>query len=252
MSRARLEEHREIWESKPVLAAVYSVWFDALLATVAPGARVLEVGAGPGFLAAHARARRPDLSWIASDVIFAPWNDLTADGLALPIRTAALDAILAVDLVHHLARPAAFFREVARVLRPGGHLAVVEPWLTPLSFPIYRWLHQEGCTPGLDPWRPFPEGRGGAKDAFEGDAAVVWRLVRDTQEAHWRQLGLDPPRTVVLNGFAYLLTLGFRRASLLPRPLAAPLVRVDGATRKLARWLGLRAQVTWSRTLTSS
>jgi SAM-dependent methyltransferase len=244
VSRAQLEEHREIWAGKPVLSAVYAVWFDALLATVARGARVLEVGAGPGFLSAHARSHRPDLSWVASDVTFVPWNDLVADGLALSFRSSAFDAILALDLVHHLARPAEFFREVARVVRPGGHLAVVEPWVTPLSFPIYRWLHQEGCTPGLDPWSPFgPE----AKDAFEGDAAVVWRLVRDTPPARWRELGLEPPTTAVLNGFPYLLTLGFRRASLLPPSLVGPLVRLDRATRPLASWLGLRAHVTWRR-----
>ncbi len=244
MSRERLEEHREIWNGKPVLSAVYSVWFDALLATVARGARVLEVGAGPGFFSAHARARRPDLRWVASDVTLVPWNDLVADGLLLPFRPSAFEAILAVDLVHHLARPAEFFREVARVVRPGGHLSVVEPWLTPLSFPVYRWLHQEGCTPGLDPWSPFGRER---KDAFEGDAAVVWRLVRDTPSEKWRELGLEMPSTVVLNGFAYLLTLGFRRASLLPPSLVGPLKGLDRSTGGLAPWLGLRALVTWTR-----
>jgi SAM-dependent methyltransferase len=247
VSRVQLEEHREIWKEKAVLSAVYAVWFDALLAPVARGARVLEVGAGPGFLSDHARLKRPDLRWVASDVTFVPWNGLVADGLALPVRTAAVDAVLAVDLVHHLARPAAFFREVARVVRPGGHLSVVEPWVTPLSFPIYRWLHQEGCTPGLDPWSPFGPG---AKDAFEGDAAVVWRLVRDTPAERWRELGLEPPGTVVLNGFPYVLSLGFRRGSLLPPSLVAPLLRLDRATRSLASWLGLRAHVTWRRPAT--
>ena len=244
MSLSRLEEHRKIWQDKPVLAPVYAVWFDALLDPVVHGGRVLEVGAGPGFFSAHARARRPDLAWIASDVTVVPWNDLAADGLALCFRPSTFDAILAVDLIHHLARPAAFFREAARVLRPGGHLAVVEPWVTPLSFPIYRWLHQEGCTLRLDPWSPFGTG---AKDAFDGDAAVVWRLVRDTPPARWRDLGLEPPRTAVLNGFAYLLTLGFRPGSLLPPSFVSPLLRLDRATRPLSSWVGLRAHVTWMR-----
>lgn len=247
MSGARLREHREIWQGKPVLAAVYSIWFDALLATVAPGSRVLEVGAGPGFLSAHARARRPDLAWVASDVVEVPWNDLVADGLELPVRRGAIDAILAMDLVHHLAQPAAFFREAARVLRPGGHVAVVEPWVTPLSFPIYRWLHQEGCTLSLDPWNPFGAADPRRKDAFDGDAAVVWRLVRDTPEGRWRELGLEPPRAAVLNGFAYLLSLGFRRASLLPAALLPLMLGLDRGTGRLARWAGLRAEVVWKR-----
>ena len=31
MSLARLNEHRRVWQSKPVLREVYRVWFDALL-----------------------------------------------------------------------------------------------------------------------------------------------------------------------------------------------------------------------------
>jgi SAM-dependent methyltransferase len=246
MSRERLESHRAIWDGKPALGAVYAVWFDWLLGTVAPGGRVLEVGAGPGFLSAYARARRPDLRWVASDVTAVPWNDLVADGLALPFPAGAFDAILALDLVHHLARPGAFFVEAARVLRPCGHVAVVEPWVTPLSFPIYRWLHEEGCTPGLDPWNPFGVSSA-PKDAFAGDAAVVWRLVRDTPEARWREMGLDPPRATVLNCFAYLLSLGFRPGSLLPRSLVPFLLRADRRTGALAPWLGLRVQVLWTR-----
>ena len=184
-------DHRAIWQGKPSLEAVYAVWFDWLLGTVVPGSRVLEVGAGPGLLSSYARARRPDLRWVASDLIAVPWNDVVADGLALPFPAGAFDAILALDLVHHLARPGEFFAEAARVLRPRGHVAVVEPWVTPLSFPIYRWLHEEGCTLGLDPWHPFGVSSA-RKDAFAGDAAVVWRLVRDTPDVRWREMGFDP------------------------------------------------------------
>src|SRR5262249_45174681 len=142
-----LADHRRIWTAKPVLADVYSVWFEALLGALdSSHRRVLEPGAGPGFFADYARRHRPELTWISADVLAAPWNDVAADGLRMPFRTSALDAILAVDLVHHLARPGLFFAEAARVLAPGGRVSVVEPWVTPLSYPIYRWLHQEGCT----------------------------------------------------------------------------------------------------------
>ena len=47
--------------SKPELLAVYEVWFDLLLETLPQGAVAVEVGAGMGTFAAHARRRRPDL-----------------------------------------------------------------------------------------------------------------------------------------------------------------------------------------------
>lgn len=245
MSLDRLLEHRRLWRIKPSLAEAYGVWFESLLETIPPSARVLEVGAGPGLLSEYGRTHRPDLDWVASDLLEAPWNDLVADGLRLPFADGTFDAIAAVDLVHHLARPAAFFAEAARVLRSPGHIVVIEPWVTVLSYPIYRFLHQEGCRLRLDPWDPFPARE--EKEAFDGDSGVVWRLLRDTAAVHWEGLGFRAPGLDLFNGFAYLATLGFRPGSLLP-PAAAPwLSMFDRWSRPLSSLLALRARVVWEK-----
>jgi len=247
VSVARLEEHARIWAAKPALRAVYAVWFDALLAAAPAGARVVEVGAGPGLFAAYARARRPDLRWIASELAPAPWNDVVADAQALPFLSGGADAVLGLDIVHHVARPRAFFAEVARVLRPGGRLAVVEPWVTPLSFVVYRYFHQEDCAEPADPWDPF-RSAGGGKDLFDGNAAIPRALVRATPAGQWADLGLAAPQVTLLNAFAYLLTLGFRDTSLLPAAAAPAAVWTDRALRALAPLAALRATVVWERT----
>jgi SAM-dependent methyltransferase len=246
MSRERLDEHRRVWAAKPVLAQVYGVWFDALLSELPPG-RALEVGAGPGFLREYARPRRPDISWIAVDVIPAPWNDLAADVLELPLGSGTVGSVVGLDLVHHLASPRRFFQETARVLSPGGRIVVVEPWVTPLSFPIYRWLHEEGCTLGLNPWDPFHLKEGETKKAFQGDAAVVRRLLVETSAREWQSLGFRPPRRRILNGFAYLLSLGFKKGSLLPRRATPFFLGLDQRLRSAAPLLGMRALVVWER-----
>jgi SAM-dependent methyltransferase len=244
VSLERLHEHRRLWCSKPVLARVYAPWFDALLAAAARGVRVLEVGAGPGFLELAARDRRSDLRWVASDLHPAPWNDLAADAGRLPVATASVGAVLGIDVLHHVPEPAAFFRESARVLGPAGRLALVEPWITPFSWLIYRLFHQEDCRLSVDPWRPFP---GPAKDSFDGDAAVPWKILRATPPPAWRELGFAPPRLVRLNAFGYLLSLGFRPGSLLPVWLAAPMAALDRATRGLAPLTALRALLVWEK-----
>jgi hypothetical protein len=116
-----------------------------------------------------------------------------------------------------------------------------------LSYPIYRFLHQEGCTLGLDPWNPFRLGEGEGKDAFEGDAAVPWRLVRKTPSSTWADLGFDPPQVRIFNCFAYLLSLGFKEGNLLPRGAARFFLDLDRLSGAAAGGLGLRALLTWNR-----
>lgn len=52
---------------------------------------------------------------------------LLADVAALPVRTGSLDAVFAAGLIAHLPRPAENLRELARVVRPGGLLALFHP-----------------------------------------------------------------------------------------------------------------------------
>jgi hypothetical protein len=113
-----------------------------------------------------------------------------------------------------------------------------------LSWPIYRFIHQEACRLSVDPWRPFPTDH---KDSFDGDAAVPWKMARGTPAERWIDLGLRPPRVVRLNGFAYLLSLGFRPASLLPAASAPAAIAMDRATLPLAPLTALRAVLTWDR-----
>jgi SAM-dependent methyltransferase len=242
VSLERLREHRRLWTAKPVLQDVYGVWFRALLSRVPAQARVLEVGAGPGLFREWAQAHRPDLRWIATDLVAAPWNDVAADATALPLRSASIDLVVGIDVLHHLAQPHQLFAEAARVTTGGGRLVLLEPWITPLSYPIYRIAHEEGCTLGVDPWTPFGAG---SKDAFDGDQAIPWKIVRSTKDAAWRELGLAAPSVTTLNGFAYLATLGFRPSTLLPRRLTAPLQWGDRVLAPLSRWVGMRALIEW-------
>jgi SAM-dependent methyltransferase len=50
-----------------------------------------------------------------------------ADAIALPFVDGAFASVFVRDLLHHLPDPAAALAEAVRVLRPGGHLLVLEP-----------------------------------------------------------------------------------------------------------------------------
>lgn len=52
---------------------------------------------------------------------------IEADSMRLPLAAGAFDAVLASGLVHHLPDPAEGLRELARVTRRGGRLALFHP-----------------------------------------------------------------------------------------------------------------------------
>ncbi|MFF7893267.1 class I SAM-dependent methyltransferase [Streptomyces sp. NPDC007907] len=52
---------------------------------------------------------------------------LLTDVAALPLRSGSLDAVFGAGLISHLGSPAEDLRELARVVRPGGVLALFHP-----------------------------------------------------------------------------------------------------------------------------
>ncbi|MCQ4207917.1 class I SAM-dependent methyltransferase [Streptomyces longispororuber] len=87
-----------------------------LRAAVGPSGTVLGADLTPAMLAAAVRAGRDGLGQL-----------LLTDVSRLPLRAGALDAVFGAGLISHLPRPAENLRELARVVRPGGILALFHP-----------------------------------------------------------------------------------------------------------------------------
>jgi SAM-dependent methyltransferase len=77
----------------------------------------------------------PGVAYIGMDWPVSPdkaRQDVTGDATRLPFCGAAFDTVLATELLEHLPDPEQFLHEVARVLRPEGHLLLSVPFLEPL------------------------------------------------------------------------------------------------------------------------
>ncbi|MFJ9821652.1 class I SAM-dependent methyltransferase [Streptomyces sp. NPDC101151] len=87
-----------------------------LRAAVGPSGVVAGVDLTPAMLQAAVRAGRNREGRL-----------VLADVAALPLRSGSLDAVFAAGLIAHLPKPTENLRELVRVVRPGGTLALFHP-----------------------------------------------------------------------------------------------------------------------------
>lgn len=130
-------------------------------AEVGPATRVLDVATGPGYAAGRAAARGAEAlgADVAAEILMLArelWPQVTfrtADAHALPFDNDSFDAVVANFLIPHLADHEQAVGEFARVLAPGGKLALStwdEPERVGLLWPVVAAVRSVGAQPSPD------------------------------------------------------------------------------------------------------
>jgi len=197
---------RQIIADKKFLHQVYEEWYEHIVRSLPPGDEpVLEVGSGAGFLKDYV----PGL--ISSEVFLAPGLDVVADAMRLPFGNRSLRGIVMTDVLHHVPNVRKFFSEATRCVRPGGVIAMIEPWITAWSRIIYSH-HHEPFEPNAPSWEiPSTGPLSGA------NIALPWILfARDAAEFKkefpaWHLKSIEPTMP-----FRYLISGGVSMRSLMP------------------------------------
>ncbi len=209
MSHEKLAEHRRVWQEKRVLREIYHRWYEAICSSCAGADRILEIGGGSGNLKEFCS----DI--ITSDYIFCNWLDLNLDAHHLPFRAGSLNSIVAIDVLHHLQNPVLFLYEVRRALCAGGRLVLLEPFISPWSYPVYRFVHPEDVDFSFDVFsRTVPPGE---KDPFDGNMAIATLLFsRKLDEFDRRFPDMPMIKRCYSDFLLYPLSGGFDHPSLVP------------------------------------
>jgi ubiquinone/menaquinone biosynthesis C-methylase UbiE len=126
----------------PLFRRIYRRFVADLASEVPHGARLLDVGTGPGYLLGYLARERPDLHLFGLDLSHAmvskgrrrllglnpgsAINALAGDAQALPVRAASCDQLLVTFSFHIWPEPSRAAAEMGRVLKPGGRAWIYE------------------------------------------------------------------------------------------------------------------------------
>ncbi|UGV25858.1 class I SAM-dependent methyltransferase [Rhodopseudomonas boonkerdii] len=236
---ARPVEYRQIWDQKPTLRRLYADYHRRLLAECGDGP-VLDIGGGT----ANIKDVRKDV--VSIDILPFRGIDVACDAHRLPFPNGYFSGIVMLDVLHHLARPVAFLQEAARVLRPGGRLTMIEPGMSTVAYPFYRFLHEEPAEMGADPFYEPP--LDAERDPFDSNQAIPTLLFENRDnvvEVKRRVPELVLKRVDWLSLFAYPLSGGFKRWCLVPDgAVNSVLCLEDALPRWVRRFFGFRLFVT--------
>jgi SAM-dependent methyltransferase len=97
------------------------------------GALMLNIGSG---------IHKPHPNVLNVDIFYYKGVDLVANGEILPFQTDTVDAIICENLLEHVPRPEKLVGEMYRVLKPGGGIYIVTPFVYPFHASpndFYRW-----------------------------------------------------------------------------------------------------------------
>lgn len=159
----------------------------------------VELGCGAGMSRGLIRSKR----LVLTDHAEYEWLDVKkVDALHTPFADASFDFALSVNVVHHLAHPLRFFKEMARILRPGGRLIIQDVHCSIFLRLALRLQRHEGYDYNVDVFDDEAICTD-PNDEWAGNNAIVDLLLEDRA----RFLESTPQLTLIHESHSEFLTL---------------------------------------------
>jgi SAM-dependent methyltransferase len=193
--------------------------------------RVLEIGSGTSPL----KTFLPTV--ITTDILQLEYLDIVFDchGIAdfSEIPDHSIDIITLTNVLHHLRDPIHFLRSATRKLTKGGHVYIVEPYFSLLSYPLFKGLHHEPVN--FDIARPMLDKvEGPLSSSNQAIPYMIFFSRPDWLQELGDHYSLDKTRFGFFTSLAYMVTGGISRIFPVPGWIYRPYFILD---RFLARLL---------------
>ncbi len=125
-------------QQKKYLKRIYRDWYILIRENIGNfNSAVIELGSGAGFIEEFI----PHV--VKTDLLLHPFIHLAVDGMQLPFSNARLDALVLLDVFHHLQNVKEFLDEADRTLNIGGRIVMIEPWVSNWSKIAFSIVNHE-------------------------------------------------------------------------------------------------------------
>ncbi len=159
-----IQENFKRWNEKPLLGMVYRDLFDKMLPFMVDGkdGKTIELGSGIGQI----KEILPNC--ITTDMFPNERIDQVESVYDLSFADEELSNVIMLHVFHHLRYPGTALGELYRVIKPGGRVIILEPYISLLGRLVYGPLHHEAI---------------GMKDVIEWDAPMEFSSEDDSYYA---------------------------------------------------------------------
>jgi SAM-dependent methyltransferase len=218
----RILIHNQILSSKKMMRDVFKEFYLTCISIAdnffCKDGDELEIGAGVSFF----KKIRPKL--IVTDRVFAPHLDYILDAQNMvQIDNSSLRSIYAMNVFHHIPNPREFFKELGRVLKPGGGCILIEPFYGPVARHFFNALHaSEHYNHKQSAWEA-KESMGVMSNANQALSYIVFERDRDIFLKEFPEFEIVVSRPLQ-NYLRYLCSGGINFRQLLP-DFCTPILR---------------------------
>ncbi len=218
---------RKTMDSKPILQLIWRKWYEEIDKFMPEDGLNVELGAGGGFTETYFK------NLVQTDVVLTPNIDICVDGSDLAFKDSILDTIVMIGVLHHIKNIDKFFNEAKRVLKKGGKILMVEPYISFFSYPVWKLLHYQGCNLKTLSCDSNDYARIGSNLAIP---TILFKKERKQFEKNYPDLKIIHENYHTI--FRFFASGGYTYPSLIPKFLLPLLLKLEKILEPLGKRLG--------------